>query len=306
MPEKIAILVSDLHLSDKPPIARSGEPDWYEAMARPLRELRDLRQSGIPVICGGDVFSKWKSLPKLINFAMRELPPMFESVMGQHDLPYHSWEERGSSAFWTLVEGGKLTLLGDWMGEPRLLRRGFHWGQELLGANEQERPCMKGRVELAVAHCYCWRRDVDRIPGLASEENRIGWRVRELSGYDVILFGDNHKGFLAKQGGITVFNAGTFMRRTIAEVDYKPMVGILYEDGSVKPHYLDTSRDVLNVSDAASEAETVMLRLDSFLEELRGLGEGGLDFRKAVETALDREQVSRAVRRVVLDAMESE
>jgi hypothetical protein len=36
----LAILVSDIHLSDKPPIFRSSEPDWFEAMKRPLDQLQ--------------------------------------------------------------------------------------------------------------------------------------------------------------------------------------------------------------------------------------------------------------------------
>ena len=304
--EKLAILCSDLHLSHTPPIARSGEPDWYEAMRRPLRELRDLQDSDpIPIICGGDVFDRWASKPRLINFAMQELPEYFASVMGQHDLPYHSWEERESSAFWTLVEADRLVLLDGWRGESTFRVRGFRWGQKLRAAEEGLHPCTEADMEMIVAHCYCWWEE-HGVDAIATEQNCLSSYFEKLRGYRVALFGDNHKGFLESRGKCSIFNAGTFMRRCVDERDYRPMVGVLHEDGTVKPHYLDTSKDVLDASDAAGEAEQVVLELDSFLEELRGLGEGGLDFRKAVEAALNREQVSKAVRRVILDAMEGE
>jgi hypothetical protein len=53
----IAILCADLHLSHKPPIARSNEPCWYTAMKRQLNELSNLSQKWeAPVLCAGDVF----------------------------------------------------------------------------------------------------------------------------------------------------------------------------------------------------------------------------------------------------------
>ena len=52
-----AILVADIHLSHSPPVARSAEENWYEAMARPLNQLRNLAEKWrAPVICAGDVF----------------------------------------------------------------------------------------------------------------------------------------------------------------------------------------------------------------------------------------------------------
>jgi len=310
MPHKIAVLCADLHLSDKPPIARSGEPDWYEAMSRPLRELRDI-QSDVekqPVICGGDVFDRWKSPPKLITFAMQQLPDNFESVMGQHDLPYHSWGERTSSAFWTLVEGNALDCLDGWRSDGKLARRGFQWGEKL-------EPCERGlkedeSVSLSVAHAFCWWKD--RGPeSLSSVDFGVNHRMRQLEKFDVMLFGDNHRGFLVelgksarRRGKRTVFNAGTFMRRTVDEKDYAPMVGVLFDDGTVKRHYLDTSSDILDASEPVAEAEETMVNFAPFLEELSSLSDGPIDFRQAVEHALAVEQVSKSVRRVILESME--
>ncbi len=51
----VAVLVSDIHLSQKPPIARSAEGSWYQAMQRQLAELKRIAK-GAPVLCAGDVF----------------------------------------------------------------------------------------------------------------------------------------------------------------------------------------------------------------------------------------------------------
>jgi len=301
MTEKIAILCSDLHLSHTPPLARSGEPDWYKAMARPLRELNDLVsdiQSPL-VLCGGDVFDRWNCPPKLITFAMQTLPDNFNSVMGQHDLPYHSWEQRESSAFWTLEEADIVDLASRWGKYKRVAWCGFQWGEEI----EDNNSGWGDAITVCIAHQYVWWGNAKESV-IATEKNSLSYSLEKLQGYDVALFGDNHKGFLETRIPGVIFNAGTFMRRHSDEKSYKPMVGLLYEDGTVKPYYLDTSEDVFDSSEEVHEAEQVLLNLDSFLDGLQKLGETGLDFRRAVDAAMDREQVSRVVRRVILEAME--
>jgi len=303
MPEKIALLVSDMHLSHMAPLARSGEPDWYEAMTRPLRELRDLAcdVQKLPVLCGGDLFEKWSCPPSLLTFAIEQLPCNFNSVMGQHDLPYHSWEHRKKSAFWTLVEAGIVDLASDWRSDGKTAWRGFQWGEEIESCERELDP--DEDVVIAIAHQYVWWGNA-KESAIATAENKMRPSAEKYQWYDVVLFGDNHKGFLDASTDCKMFNAGTFMRRHSDEKEYRPMVGILHEDGTVKPHYLDTSQDDFNSSEDVAEAELVLLNFDAFVEGLQKMGSAGLDFRRTVEAALDREQVSRGVKRVVLDAME--
>ncbi len=79
-----AIFVSDIHLSAKPPALRHLEPNWFEAMARPIREMRRLAEKlDVPVICGGDIFDFWNPPAELISFAIQELPKLY-AVPGQH------------------------------------------------------------------------------------------------------------------------------------------------------------------------------------------------------------------------------
>ena len=103
--EVIAIVCSDIHLSHKPPLARSGEPDWYVAMARPLNELRGLHSDyGVPVVIAGDIFDRWNSPPELIRFALDNLPKGAWVIPGQHDLPYHDYGALNRSALGVLIK----------------------------------------------------------------------------------------------------------------------------------------------------------------------------------------------------------
>ena len=108
----VAIACADIHLQHTAPICRSGEPDWYAAMARPLEELRGLQENyDCPILCAGDVFNHWNNCPpELINWAIKHLPKMY-AIPGQHDLPQHRLDDVRKSAYWTMVEAGVIENL---------------------------------------------------------------------------------------------------------------------------------------------------------------------------------------------------
>jgi len=304
MPEKLAVLCSDIHLSHTPPVARAEESDWYEAMRRPLVEISQLAESEeIPVICGGDVFHKWNSPPKLVNFALEFLPDRFYSVLGQHDLPYHSEGRCKESATWTMVLANRLSLLRNSMsipcGREFMAVDAYWWGDNIV----RMRKDISRLPFLSVIHAYCWmanKRDVS----VASKSNSMPvWR-RRFEGSSVVLFGDNHKGFMSETSKPVIFNAGTLMRRRIDEKNYAPMVGILWSNGKVEPHYLDISLDRFSFGDVKEEAESALIGMEGFMDDLRELGEKALDFRKTIEKVLRSEGVSKGARTVILDVME--
>ena len=297
MPDVIAILCSDIHLSHRPPIARSEEPDWYEAMARPLKELRDLQDDyGVEVICAGDVFDKWSCPPELINFALRHLPYM-HAVPGQHDLPNHNLQLQHKSAYHTLVLAHKIQPLEKTFHlETQLTLHPFPWGEEII-------PLEKGDgavVNLAVVHKYVWKRGKGYHGAEATE--KVAAYKKALKGYDAAVFGDNHIGFQASAGNCHVFNCGGFMRRTIADVDRRPMVGILYADGSVKPHYLDTSKDVL-VDTKKLKPERTEVDVSAFIDELQNSENETLDFVSELKKYCKQEGSNKTTQ-IILKAIE--
>lgn len=299
--EVICILLSDIHLSLSPPVWRTAEPNWLEAMKRPLREVKEMQSEyGCPVICAGDIFNRWNSSPELINFALRNLPDMY-AIPGQHDLPLHRYEDLYRSAYWTLVHAGKIqslpldccVVLGN------IVLRGFPFGFKIETCSKR----FDGRIHIAVVHDYVW------IPGKsyldAPSENKLKRTRRELTTYDVIQYGDNHKGFtIRSQGKPVIFNCGTFMRRASDEKDYKPQVGLLLSSGDVETHYLNISKDksIKTLSDKVVEEEFDM---KTFIEELEKLGDTSLDFVEAMKRYLEKnkKKVNEETKKILLKAM---
>jgi hypothetical protein len=306
----VAIVCSCIHLSHKPPIARSAEPDWYEAMDIQLHQLRRLEEKhGCPVLCCGDIFDRWdRAPPELINFAIQKLPTMY-AVPGQHDLPDHSYDHIKRSPYWTLVEAGVVINL-NWedpvchnsIGKRILWLYGFPFGFDIEPHKKN-----KNALTLCIAHSYIWMGKTTKYPG-APKNQEVSNYFDVIDSYDLACFGDNHKGFLCmtdstRQEGAWVFNCGTFMRRKADEFNYEPQVGLITKQGTVIPHKLDCSGDkFIDVEEALALVERAIDATD-FLEELIGLGQTAVDFIDAVKQFCERNGVSRRVTLLVENAL---
>lgn len=297
------MLVSDLHLCAKPPVARSGEPDWFAAMARPLREISHLAKTyDVPVFYAGDIFDRWNAGPQVINFALQNLHPG-HAVPGQHDLPNHNYGDIEKTAYWTLVEAGILTNLppGEVQYVADVAITGFPWGYPPAPAAPKPRP---GCLRVAIIHRFIYTDAATGYPG-ADPGLRVGASLAGLRGYDVAAYGDNHKGFIITKHGTTICNCGGLMRRKTDERNYRPGVGLLTDGGDVVRHYLDTTDDIFAEYTEAEEHMGKLLDMSAFTDGLESLGGGdALVFEAAVRRFLDTNKPSRAVRDIVMETLE--
>lgn len=301
--EPIAILCSDIHLSEKAPIARSAEKDWFEAQSRPLKQIQALSNKyDVPVICAGDVFDKWNPSPALINFAMDMIPNKkgFYSVSGQHDQPFHRYDDIQHSAYWTLVKAERIiNISGVYAMNKRFVLHGFHWN-ELVRNLPYSRP---HALHLAVIHAYIWKKGFS-FPNAPEDASVSDWNKR-LLGYDAAVFGDNHKGFLVKQSRpCNILNSGTLMRRKIDEINYRPCVGILNSDKSIIRFPLDISEDKF------IQADTDLIKVDDqdftdFIEDLRTLADKGMDFVEILKQQVNDGQISEGAKNIIIQALEA-
>lgn len=299
-PKPIAVACSDLHLTLQTPACRK-EQNWLEVQIDYLGQLRGLASDyKVPVICAGDIFDRWNPPPELIRFALIHLPEGMLCVPGQHDLPNHSMDQKHRSGYGVLAEAHKIVDLSEeeWLipSGMAFVAYGFGWGQEILPPSNES----KGIPHIAVIHRYCWAKGCS-FPG-ATEDTNVNAYTKELQGYDVAVFGDNHKGFLAnRHSKPKIVNCGTFIRRKADEIMCEPAVMLIYDDGSVKTVYLKTDRDQFH--DNAKEREKEDIDLRSFMQNLEELGEQGMDFREAVKRYLDTNEVKPNVRKIILTAL---
>lgn len=292
----VAICVADIHLTLRPPVARSAEPCWLGAMKRQLKQLRDLGKSfnHVPIIYAGDIFDKHNPVPELINFAAKNLPNGY-AVPGQHDLPNHRYEDLQKSAYWTLMEVGVLTNIPyrESVGLSSVSLHGFPWGRPLEPLQREKRE----RLEMAVVHDYCWMPNHGSYPG-ADQEKRIKNRKQSMTGYDVVIFGDNHTPL---QSG-KAFNCGSFFRRKADERNHRPSAGLIHADGTVTRHYFDCSEDKFLDDEELAKAIMEEGSVDELVKELAKLTDVAIDFAEALKRRVDK--VDKSVRNLALEFME--
>lgn len=311
----VAIAAGDLHLSHRAPLARSAEKDWYRAMRRPLEELSYLAGlHRVPVLLAGDIFHDgWrvdKCPPELINFALDYLPLECYAVPGQHDLPHHRLGDMHRSAFATLVKCGRVKYLSPSSPEytDRMVLHGFPWGTPILPCDT---PPKTFAVRVAVVHRMIWAGVKRPFPGAPHQEN-LSNSKKQLRGYDVAVFGDNHKGFVVNRawGRVSVANCGAFMRRTMAEKEYRPFCVLINEDGTVTEHFFDTSKDkFIGAGEVLEEVENLGHFWDAetvreFVADLETLAaDAGLDFQKELKRAAAHKSVKPRVRRIIVEVL---
>lgn len=295
--QPIAVLVSDLHLTLKQPACRADK-DWRAVQIAYLSQLEAIADE-CPIICAGDIFDRWNASPELINFALEYLPDGMICVPGQHDLPNHSIGEMGRSGYGVLKWAGKIIDISDRCWNTRaIFALGAGWNQTVKSWVSYT--MHQAALKVAVIHRYCWIKG-SSYPGAPETSNASSFK-KELEGYNVAIFGDNHQKFITKVGNCTVVNCGGFIRRKSDEIDYRPAVGVLHSDGSVKPKLLDTSIDRFHSH--VKKRESTPFDMRHLIEEMKRLGEEGINFREAVLHHLDANEIDKATRQIILKAME--
>jgi hypothetical protein len=315
----VAVTFGDLHLTHTPPACRADD-DWYATQALYLKQVKGLAQRyAAPVLCTGDVFDDGhrarKVPPELINFALEHLPEMY-AVPGQHDLPYHRYEDIKKSAYWTLVEAGKVANMEP--GKPVLIldhsvsngrspmkvyATGFPWGTPI-----RPTPKRSQVLQIAVLHAYVWEKG-HTYPGAKASQHVSAYQ-KLLAGYHVAVFGDNHKGFVvhgkAEKVPIpTVFNGGTLIRRKQDERKYRPFIGLIYDDGSVEQVRLKCEGDKFWDEEYEQfAAPPPSSSLEEFVQSVNDLVDSGLKFEEACKQYMDTHRLRAGVKKVILESLE--
>lgn len=270
------VVCSDIHLSHTPPVARAGEPDWYAAMGRQLDKMLDFcRAGGFPLFIAGDIFDRWTVPPELLNWTIKTIRRhgvVVYAIPGQHDLPNHSMGQIERSAYWTLMEAGVVKHLRNSVCIDGLTIHPFPWGSEIKFPKEAE-----GTGHVALIHAYCWKTDCG-YPG-APEEARAGNFAKQLRGFSLAVFGDNHKPFQIKavRNRPALLNCGGFYRRKADEIDHQPCFYTVDDDCSVEAIPLDVSHDVIS-----REHISDRLDLTQFSDALKNLDPDSLDYGEAL------------------------
>lgn len=284
-------------------------------MYRQLEELREVAQflsnmQGIvfPILCAGDIFDKWNPPTELVNFAIEKLKHdrfQIYAVPGQHDMCNHSHDEMGKTGYSLLRWAGAIRCVDHermcWLENDKsdwISVAGYGW----------QTASLRGRVEtcgIALLHRYVWN-DKNKFYG-AEKSNADGKTSRVAKEFqdNLIICGDNHKGFYDPK--YRVFNCGGFYRRNSDQVDYTPQIGIVYSDYTVRPYQMDTSKDKWLSRHELIEVAETDANLKDFLKDLkRGLSVESTSFKHIVESYCRNHGICPSVQSILMRIIDNE
>lgn len=276
-------------------------------MSRTIRQLRQLQRKHkrSVILCAGDLFDRWNAPPEVINWALENLPRMY-AIPGNHDLPEHREDLEHRSAYGTLARSNGLITDLSTAKTPMALANGLvlyaapfdgeipereHYPSDGLGIT----------LHVLLIHRYLW------VPGRgyhqAPKEARLGKVAKTLSEFDVVVVGDNHVAFdRTLKSGTRVINCGTLMRRRSDEASYEPRVGLIHESGNTTTHQLSIKNEILTALEDVPEDEG----FTGFVDKLAELEASGLSFREALVIALKDKKVSKLVREIGQEVLDSD
>jgi predicted phosphodiesterase len=294
MKTKILFYVaSDIHLSDKPPICRSGEKNWIEVQMEYLNQL--LKQAGNKaIIIAGDFFDTWKVSPELEKRALQIVKQgNFIIIPGQHDLLNHRIEN---------LEKGSLGVIGEVcrvIDKPstsmieidgQQLGVDFYpWESSLLETTGSQ---------ISISHSMVWK---SKVWYGSSKDTYIKSIRKKYHNYHISIFGDNHAGFYSKKSSPAILNCGAFSIRRTDQEFYRPKFYSVDEYLQVKEYFLDISKDVFTKEFSESTKE------QPIAQYVRGINISkfniDLDYRQNLLNEFEMNKVNPKVQKIIIEAL---
>lgn len=284
---------------------RKEKDTWSKFQRAVLGTLAQLKcDHACPLFISGDLFDKWDSSAALINQTIACLPVCC-GIPGNHDLPNHNYSQIDQSAYWTLVEAGRLNTLTPAGNQPQsveqLLVTPFPCGFPPGPPTEKHSLALN----VAIVHDYIWTEKTGHPNAPAVK--RYGKQFAKVAEYDVAFFGDNHHGFLIeKENKVTICNTGCLIQRKSNEAKLRPFVALLLSDGTVKRHYLELKAEWSDLGKEVDQIQsTLNADLTGFIEEMADTRRHGGDWKSTVKFWCHEQKIKDSVKIIIMKAVEA-
>lgn len=300
-----AILTADWHLRLDNPECRTDNiwttlKNKINFIWEILNELETRHGYTPPILFAGDLFNRFNPTIELVNLTLRCIPELI-GTPGNHDLPAHRIEGLNRSGIGLLNWAEKILLFDE---IATISRKEWNFRVTGFPFDSPLAPCtdVSNKKSVAIIHQFVYH-GRKPFPGATGGAHAI---MKKLEGYDLILSGDNHQPFTYKnKEGQLIVNPGSLSRQTAAQIDHKPRIYLWYADvNEAVPVYIpiDTNAVSRKHIEIVKERES---RIEAFVQRLTtntSLAEE-LNFEHSMRTFLRENEVSRAVKTIILNAM---
>ena len=279
------ILCADFHLRDTNPVCRTD--NFISAQTKKLNYISDLQfKYDCPVLHTGDLWDTWKPSPFMITYAIKYLPKVFWTILGNHDLPQHSLELIDKCGVNTLAEAGRIKII-----------KGCHWGEV---PDEKSTIEIKGR-SILVWHIMAYQ---GKKPWPDCTDPLAAGLLRKYPDWDLITLGHNHKTFHEEHEGRLLVNPGSLMRMDADQINHKPCVYLWFaEDNTVQKVFLPIEDNVISREHIERKEERDN-RIDAFVSRLDGDWEAAMSFEDNLEAFFKANSIRESVKEIIYKSLE--
>jgi DNA repair exonuclease SbcCD nuclease subunit len=292
------ILTSDWHLREDRPLCRTD--DYWSAMWAAVGFIRELQSkyNSCPILHGGDLFNKAKPSLYLASLATSKMPRIFISA-GQHDLPNHNYKLAEKSGLVVTSLQAKTTIIDKdhhfTLDNFKVHIEGVDYGDKL----ENKRKMTNMRRVLLIHTLVTETESAAKLMGGISAKALMD----KMSGYDLIVSGDNHMPFTYEQDGRLLVNPGSMMRMSADQIDHKPRVYLWYaETNTVEPVYLPIEQGVIS-REHIEKKEDRDKKIKAFVTHLNEDYKTGVDFEGNLKEYFRKHRTKRAVETMTWEAI---
>jgi predicted phosphodiesterase len=292
--------IGDVHIADDVPICRKD--DFKATQLRKMDKINEIVGNNTLLIAG-DLFETWNCSFALAHEVNTRMPDNTFFVYGNHDLPYHSYEEKARTPF-TLLSMVELRgyVCSEWVDRADLGMYGASWGCPIPTIEDES------ATNVLVQHRMCYYKEpVFGRDGDAYDVTKL-FEKPEYAQYNVVITGDNHKPFVYWKDDKHVWiNTGPIMRHSVTEREYDPSVTCIEIEDTIKVTRISLGADV-NAVDRTEmyEKQSRDELVSEFANGLTTQTEKSLDFEHVLSVFMDnnniRQETQEAVRKDVEEA----
>lgn len=298
------LICGDLHISEKRPENRID--DYFFTQSNKIRWILEFaKTNNATILLPGDMFDNYKQSNFILEyyitlFKMMKVP--IYTIWGQHDQKYHSTDLQDTPL--AVLAAAKALAIADY-GNAYYLKEcsvyGSSFGEDIPKIKKDS------FVDFNILLTHRMIIHSDKIWN-AQEEFDYAENLLRKHDFDLIVSGDNHHFFIAKQKDKLLVNCGSLMRATTAQLDHIPKV-VLFD--TVTRKYKEYEIPIKLISEVFNlEKITIKKEKEEKFEAfINGLNESkGMDlsFQDNLDNYLKENEIDNDVVMILKEAMHNE
>lgn len=292
------IACSDLHIGERKPEFRTES--FFDDMFKKIEFLKMYQQKtkDSVIICGGDIFDKWKVSTEFLYKLIDIFPSEFYAIYGQHDLPYHNEELLHKSAFGFLQKLGYIKNVKEAEEKTGYSILDYGYGKELPKPKRDVREPSK---QIVVVHSLVWD---NKEPFPDAVGNNAMQMFHRFARAELLITGDNHQQFIRNYKGHTIINSGGMMRTSRDKIDFEPAF-FVYDTETKKTEkvFFPLNKNAFR-EEAIEFAESKEETISALVESLDTDVDLDLSFDKNLEIYINKNKTKKDVVKKVYEIIE--